>query len=288
LDIDSSALLQDLREGWVLPSDVDKADIVIMLRCPGEIREVTITATGNPLDLTSEPRYMDMRLGPYLDKLRIVYQNIRLPSALSGSQMSFNVPPSMWDTFDERYNPLGTRGHKFVSRFIHLTLRGAGFGAAKPLSIGRLEVYARVAKPIRSPAQARNDLRTREIEEKAKELSTALEKSLRSVIASSTSPALSVTASIQGQFEIDDVSSGDPPENPLVDQVASSTSSTPQMTSSTTDLPATKVSVAADSAALMNYEQAVKNSLTSSATDFTATLELEQLRLTLRMTTAQR
>lgn len=67
-----SMIIQEMRKFWVIPENKNSGSIVIMLRRPAELREILITY-GPTSDPRSDPHTMDLRIGYYLDDMKLVY-----------------------------------------------------------------------------------------------------------------------------------------------------------------------------------------------------------------------
>lgn len=89
-----------------------------------------------------------------------------LPEVSEITELIFHVPPSLWDIYNDGYDP--SVGSNFVSRFIRLVVHGDSVVSQSHFTLGKVEVYGHIPKSRGTPAQDRNNLRMTQIEEKAR------------------------------------------------------------------------------------------------------------------------
>jgi hypothetical protein len=84
---------------WVCPSGADIADLYLFLSEPCKVTQIGITVE-HGVDLNFSPQFIDVFVGPYLDKLGLVMQGITIPRCTSGTQLFFTVSSasSFWNT----------------------------------------------------------------------------------------------------------------------------------------------------------------------------------------------
>ena len=70
--VNRSMLIQEMYKYWVIPENRDSGSLTIMLRRPAELREILITYAPT-VDPRSDPHTLDLRIGYYLDDMKLVY-----------------------------------------------------------------------------------------------------------------------------------------------------------------------------------------------------------------------
>lgn len=70
--VNRSMLIQEMYKYWVIPENRDSGTLTIMLRRPAELREILITYAPT-VDPRSDPHTLDLRIGYYLDDMKLVY-----------------------------------------------------------------------------------------------------------------------------------------------------------------------------------------------------------------------
>lgn len=82
---------------WICPNECDVAEVYIFLKEPCEIKELVLTVIyGNSDENTA--RFLDLFVGPYLDKQLTIFQGLALPKTMSDTQLCYNISGSMWKT----------------------------------------------------------------------------------------------------------------------------------------------------------------------------------------------
>lgn len=145
----ADVLLAERGAQWLVPEEDGAATLLLALRGPCVARELVLTLA-SPVPALCSPHTVSVRAGPYRDRLRPVYHRLRLPAAARGTALALPLPPSLWDAYDDSYNPAGNRGAGADPvRFVEVAFARAP-GDPHCLLLGHIAVLGR---PLLQPNQ---------------------------------------------------------------------------------------------------------------------------------------
>jgi len=311
---------------WIGPAGCDFLEIYIVLRRSCHLKEFALTVAGGPGDAIY-PCNLDIFVGPNLNQLSIVMQDLSIPRVAAGTKLYYEVPAHMWAAYEgpSFYDFGDAGGQRRRTRIFHFRFRGL---SADHMAIGKIELYGLVPQSLEPSTQAYESLIKRETHNKVKNIIKALASAESSNSPQLPEEGISLSSnSSEGEDSNEaadfkdktDHSSNKPMSTEMVDMfgvtpafqgeeeelLRSPTASTFSAMMSDSEFKEqlcknSKLAIVGNRDLLREvqqfgteevYARTVQNALLNKeeqSLDFTDTLELEYLRLTLGLTTAQR
>jgi len=300
------------------PSGYDIAELYIFLREPCYLTEISLTILHGNNDETS-PGMIDLFIGPYLDKMTVIYQGLHIPRCASGTQLYYMIPSSMWKAYEgnSRIYDFDIGADSYVSPFTRIVqIIFRGIPSDYHMTLGKVDLYGILSARANnlSPKEAMNKLRQRNVSDKVDTILSHLSKTSKSseshssLLSSLSSPiqiqAEESVTSIEKSFESDTL------QEPSVTRTSNALETLPSKDSLSSrdnpnELPKetmntlnTEISNAATMDISVNiatdddtklYELKVKEKLNSGVPlTFLDALELEYLRLAKKISPQQR
>lgn len=159
---------------WIAPSGCDVLELYIVLRRSCDLKEFALTVTGGAGD-AAYPVYVDLFIGPYLNRLSIVMQDLPLPRVTAGTKLYYEVPAHTWTAYEgpSIYDFGDAGGKRPKTRIVQFRFRG--LSSSHYMTIGKIELYGQVPQPLGSPEQAYENVIQKETHSKVKSILEALD-----------------------------------------------------------------------------------------------------------------
>ena len=80
---------------WISPEEYGIVELYILLSEPCTVNELSITLSSGSNE-ESTPFQIDLFIGPYLDKMNVIFQKLTLPRATNKTKLYYNITSNIW------------------------------------------------------------------------------------------------------------------------------------------------------------------------------------------------